>query len=177
LAPSAIWAELPPEHRRWILLNALLVTAVINVIVNGVIDLVSIAGKGPIPFWGPPLVDTNTVWTIIGTLFLLPLVTCLLVTTAVRRDQRLGTLPPLTGLGHSESLPDSRLRRGLLFGGVIALFGAPPIILVLAALGVGDLSHAQYTAWHIAFAVVLGALVTPVIALCAMTDRPKDLSG
>ena len=63
-----------------------------------------------------------------------------------------------------------------MFGAVIAVFAAPPIVLVLAALGVGDLSHAQYTVWHIAFAVVLGALVTPVIALCAMTDRPRDLS-
>jgi hypothetical protein len=176
LGPTAIWSELPEEHRRWILLNALLITAVINVVVNGAIDLISIAGKGPIPFWGPPLVDTNTVWTIIGTLFLLPLITCVLATTAIRRDMEHGTLTPLTTLGHADSLPETRFRRGLLFGAVCAVFAGPPIVLVLAALGVGDLSHAQYTVWHIAFAVVLGALVTPVIALCAMTDRSEGLS-
>ena len=173
MTPAAIWAELPAEHRHWILLNALLVTAVINLVVNGVIDVISIAGKGPIPFWGPPLVDTNTVWTIIGTLFLLPLFTTLLATTAIRRDMQRGTLEPLTTLGHADALPQTRFQRGLVFGAVAAVFAAPPIILVLAAFGVGDLSHAQYTAWHIAFAVVLGALVTPVIALCAMTDRPE----
>lgn len=152
-------------------LNALLITAVLNLIVNGAIDLVSIAGKGPIPFWGPPLIKPNTVWTIIGTLFLLPLITTLLATTAIRRDIQHGTLTPLTSIGHSDALPETRFRRGLVFGGLITLFAAPPIVVVLALIGIGDLSHVQYTAWHIAFAIVLGALVTPVIALCAMTDR------
>jgi hypothetical protein len=172
LTPAAIWRELPAEHRRWILLNALLVTAVINVIVNLLIDLGSIAGKGSIAFWGPPLVRPSTFWTIVGTLFLLPLFTCVLATTAVRRDIRIGTLPPLKGLEHSDALPYGRFRRGLVFGLVVMIVGAPPIVLVLALIGIGDLSHGQYVGWQVAFAVALGALVTPVIALCAMTDRP-----
>jgi hypothetical protein len=172
LKPAAIWAELPPENRRWIWLNALIITAVINVIINGAIDLVSIAGKGPIPFIAAPLVEPSTFWTIIGTLFLLPLLTCLLATTAVWRDIREGRLSRLTTIETSDALPDTRLRRGLVFGLVATIVAAPPILIVLALAGLGDLSHAAYTFWHILFAVLLGALVTPVIALCAMTDRP-----
>jgi len=59
-----------------------------------------------------------------------------------------------------------------VFGAVTAVFAAPPIILVLAAFGVGDLSHAQYTAWHNRLRRRAGGAGHTVIALCAMTDRP-----
>jgi len=51
-------------------------------------------------------------------------------------------------------------QRAYVFGAVTAVFAAPPIILVLAAFG-SAISATRIHAWQHAFAVVLGALVTP----------------
>jgi MFS family permease len=154
--------------------NALAVTAGINVVVNAAIDLVSVAGRDSVPMWGPPLVGPSILWTVIGTLFLLPLFTCVLTTTAIRKDVRRGSLPPLDRLDPAHrwltELPPGRWRRGAEIGGLAVAILTPPVLLMLAFLGFPDLDRGQYVAWQTAFAVVLGMIVTPPIALAAMAD-------
>lgn len=161
-------------HRRWILVNAIVVTAGINVVVNAAIAGVSIIGADAVPVWAVPLLGGPSILTdTVATLFTLPLITCLLSTTAVWQELRTGRLTPLRRLGSVGPLgrlPTGRLRRGLVFGAFCTVLLAPPATLVIAnigALGVGD-----FVVFKVAFAVGLGALITPVIALRAMADAP-----
>jgi hypothetical protein len=170
------WSELPAANRRWLVVNGLFVTALINVFINVAIDLVSLGDRDAVPMWGAPLVGPSVLWTVIGTLFLLPLFTCVLATGAVRRDLRRGSLeriePDATHRRVAE-LPASRWRRGAEIGALAVVVLAPPTLLLLAILGFPDLDRTQYIAWQTGYAVALGMIVTPLIALAAMAD-PDD---
>lgn len=171
-----MWRELPAPHRRWIVTRALLATAAINALVNAAIAWLGVRGQETVPLWGVPIAETSTFWNVIGTLFLLPLITCLLTTAAVRRDVRLGSLDSLSRLRQAHrwlaALPSSSLRRGVVFGGLAVVVLGPPLILVLLVSGFPELTSGEFIVCQTAFAVCLGALVTPAIALYAMADPP-----
>src|SRR5690348_7207013 len=132
------WSELPAANRSWLVVNGLFVTALINLFVNVAIDLVSLGRRDAVPMWGAPLVGPSVLWTVIGTLFLLPLFTCVLATGAVRRDLRRGSLeriePDATHRWVAE-LPAGRWRRGAEIGALAVVVLAPPTLLLLAILG------------------------------------------
>lgn len=178
---ASVWGELPPANRQWLLTRALAATVVINVVVNAAIAWLSVAGQGSVSMWGAPLVETSIFWNVVGTLFLLPLITCVLTTTAIRADIRSGSLPPLTELRSAHrwlaSLPFPRWRRGAVVGALAVVMLAPPLILVLVAADFGDLDAGQFVLCQTVFAVLLGVVVTPPIALCAMADPPAAGSG
>ncbi len=169
-----MWGQLPGAHRRWIVVRAIFVTAAINVVVNAAFAWLSVQGQDGVPLWGAPLAETTMFGNVVGTLFLLPLVTCVLVTPAVRRDVRLGSLTSLSWLRSSyrwlTALPPAPLRRGVAFGAITLAALAPPLTLVLVASGFPELTGGQFVACQAAFTAVLGAVVTPVIALYAMAD-------
>jgi hypothetical protein len=174
---ASVWSQLQKSHRRWIVINALIATAAINVVVNAAIAWLSVQGQETVPLWGMPLVETSTFWNVVGTLFLLPLITCLLITTTVRRDVRLGSLASLSHLrftyGWLAALPPARLRRGAAFGAIAVASLAPPLILALVVSGSLELTRGQFIAYQVIFATALGVVVTPIIALYAMAD-PAD---
>ncbi len=170
------------RNRRWLVLNAFLATIAINVIVNAAISWLGVRGQSTVTMWGVPLVETSISWNVVGTLFLLPLITCVLTTTAVRRDLRRGTLTSLDWLRTTcrwlRALPLPRGRRGLVLGALVTVLLAPPVILILVLSGFPDLTRDQFVACQTAFAVALGILVTPPIALVAMADpRPDAVPG
>ena len=169
-----MWSQLPTSHRRWIILRAILATAMFNMIVTAAIAWFSVRGQETVPLWGLPLVETSTFWNVVGTLFLLPLITCALTTLAIRRDVRLGSLTSVSHLRSSHRwlamLPTARLSRGLVLGAMAVAALAPPLILALVISGFPDLTREQFVACQTAFAVTIGAVVTPFIALYAMAD-------
>jgi hypothetical protein len=175
------WRELPEPNRRWLVVNGIFVTALINVVVNVAIDLLSLGDRDTVPMWGAPLVGPSVLWTVIGTLFLLPLLTCALATGAIRRDIRRGAVERLeSDAVHRRigRLPAGRWRRGAEIGAFAVVVLGPPTILLLAILGFPDLDRGQYIVWQTVYAVLLGMLVTPPIALAAMADPPPgDDSG
>jgi hypothetical protein len=168
------WRQLPESNRRWLVVNALFVTAAINVLVNGAIDLLTVANRDAVPMWGLPLVEPSVFWTLIGTLFLLPLFTSALSTAAIRRDIGRGSMARLDHLASTHPgiarLPAGRWRRGAAVGGIAVAVLAPPLVVLLALLGSPDLSAGQFVAYQVIFAVLLGVLVTPPIALAAMAE-------
>lgn len=173
---GSVWEELPGSGRRWLVVNALLVTVAINVIVNAAIAWLGVKDQDAVTMWGVPLAETSIFWNVVGTLFLLPLITCVLTTTAIRRDVRRGVMVPLDRLRSAHprlaALPLPRWRRGALLGALVAVVLAPPLILVLLVTGLTELSRDQFVVCQTAFAVLLGVLVTPPIALLAMADPP-----
>jgi len=173
--------DLPASHRRWILLNAIAITAVFNLVINAGIAWLSSAGTTRVPLWWMPVIGgPSTITDTVGTLFLLPLITNLLVTTAVRRDRRHERLTPLS---HAESiypilrlLPRGRTRRGFGLGAFCVAALAPAAVAILIATDFGDLSVANFVLYKAILGVALGAFVTPVIALRAMADDPTPSS-
>lgn len=146
----------------------------INALLNAAIAWLSVRGQEAVPLWGLPIVETSTFWNVVGTLFLLPLITCLLTTAAVRRDVRLGSLDSLSRLRSEHrwltALPSSNPRRGVAFGALTVAVLGPPLILALLITGFPELTRGQFISCQTVFAVCLGALVTPAIALYAMAD-------
>jgi hypothetical protein len=170
------WRELPEPNRRWLVVNGIFVTALINIMVNAAIDFASLGARDSVPMWGAPLVGPSVLWTVVGTLFLLPLFTCALATGAIRRDIRRGSIEriePDGAHGWNGRLPAGRWRRGAEIGGLAVIVLGPPTLLLLAILGFPGLDRGQYVAWQTAYAVLLGMIVTPLIALAAMAD-PED---
>jgi hypothetical protein len=167
--------DVPGAHRRWILINAVGVTACVNLLVNAAIAAVSVIGVDTVPVWSTPLLGgPSIIADMVGTLFTLPLITCLICTTSVWLELRRSRLTPLTGPGVARSplnrLPAGRLRRGLVFGAATTVVLGPPAIGVIVALRVDALSAPAFVVFKVVFAIALGALVTPVIALRAMAD-------
>src|SRR6266852_97693 len=110
--------DLPATHRRWILLNAIAITAVANLVINAAVAWISAAGRTHVPLWATPIIGgPSTITDTVGTLVVLPLITNLLVTTAVRRDLRHGRLTPLhqADADHPvlRALSRKRMRRGV----------------------------------------------------------------
>jgi hypothetical protein len=173
----SVWQELSSQQRRWIFLNAVAAAALINAVLNAAIAWVSVQSEDSVPLWAVPLLDKPSVITdTIGTFFLLPLITCLVITTVAWHDVRTGRVSPLSRppfphrLWHR--LPETRLRRGVALGAVCTVLLAPLAVLVLVVVDFGDLSVGEFVLYKAIFGVALGALVTPPIALLAMADSP-----
>ena len=166
------WRDLPAPNRRWLVVNAIFVTALINVVLNWAIALGAVGGRDSVPMWGAPLVEPSVFWDLVGTLFLLPLFTSALTTAAIRRDIRRGALERIEAPRgvHRRLAQPGRWGRGAAFGCLAVVALSPGFLVLLAALGFPELSKSQFIAWHTGFAVALGVLVTPPLAILAMAD-------
>jgi len=151
-------------HKRFLLEEAV-GSVVPNLVLNGLIAALIFRGTAVVPLWGQRSIAGDT----IGTTFLLPLITCLIVTPLARRQVRAGRVPPVAGapLG-LRWMPERALTRGATLGLITAVAIAPPTIAALAALGVTQQSFWGFVAFKAAFAVALGAVVNPLIALWAI---------
>jgi hypothetical protein len=54
---------------------------------------------------------------------------------------------------------------------------APPLVLATALAATHGMSHGAFVTYHVVLTVLLGALVTPVIALAAMTEPSPQTAG
>ena len=168
------WRDIPAEHRRWLVLNALLITAGINLVLNGAIAWVSLRGAHTVPIWDVPLVGkTSAAPDTIGTFFFLPLFTCVFCSTSVWIELRRGRLRPLTGVTLVDRLPPGRIRRGLLLGAISVVVLSPVTALAFVLAGFHSMSATEFVVYKALLCVVFGAIVTPIIALRAMGDDPS----
>jgi hypothetical protein len=175
------WGELSIEHRRWIVYNALLGTAVVNFVVNGAIAWLSIRGQHQVPLWALPLIDKPSVAIdTVGTFFFLPLTTCVICTTAIWQQLKAGRLPRLVAQNEVASvldrLPASRLRRGLVLAALSLAALAPASMMLLTLLDSNGMSPGQFVLYKALLGAALGAVFTPVIAACAMAG-PSGVSA
>jgi len=165
------WRDLPAEHRRWIVVNALVGTAVVNLAINGLIAWFSVRGHHAVPIWGlPGPGKTNVMTDTVGTFFFLPLFTCVMCTTAVWAEMRSGRLARLDALAVPRPLAHGRIRRGVRLGLGTAAVLSPVAIAILAVGRFGSVGTTQFVLYKMVLGVALGALVTPVIAVLAMAD-------
>jgi hypothetical protein len=172
---GAAWRELTAEHRRWLLINAVLIAAAANAVLNALIAWGSAAGEDEVPLWAIPLVEGPSVITdVVGTFFILPFLTTIVITTTLWHEMRMGKVEPLHVDRSSDPLlarmPATRVRRGAYFGLLTMLLFGPLGVLVVLALDYGDVGVGEFVLFKAIFGVVLGLVVTPFIAVAALTD-------
>jgi hypothetical protein len=167
------WRRLSVEQRRWIIVSAIIVTAVSNALINGALAWLLSIGQRDVPLWTAPG-HSSTLSDTLGTLFLLPFFTTLVVSFTVHRAQEAGTLGPLDPSVLSPDLrrriPTSLARRALVFGAAILVLLAPLAVLIHFAVDFGGVSRGTFALYKVVLGVTLGALVTPLIAVVAMAD-------
>src|SRR5215475_6435530 len=116
--------ELSDRHRRFLLLEQGAIPTVFNLLLNGLIAWGLFRSSPAVPLWGESSLGVD----LLATAFLLPFLTCLIVSSLVARHVRSGKVPPLP-LGqppHSHWFQRSPSTRGLLLGVAGVLFGAAP---------------------------------------------------
>jgi hypothetical protein len=163
-------------QRSWMLTNAIAVTAAVNVVLNAMPAWAAVQGLDRVPLWSVPLAGGTGVYTdTLGTLLILPFVTTLLVTTAVWRARGRGVLPPLERLPSRlralTLLPRARPARAAVLSAATVGCLAGPAAVALAAFAPDGLASDAFVGYKTALGVVLGLIVTPLIALLAMADR------
>ncbi len=163
--------QLELAHRRYLLLEQGIGSAVFNLLLNGAIAYFMARSLTTVPLWGNELsIAGDTIFTT----FLLPFFTCLSVTRLARSQVEKGKLPPVEWRRDSHAtlrrLPASTSTRAVVLGlaGLIAF--APIAVWVLVALEVQTLGLWSFVAFKALFAAVMAALFTPLIALVALGD-------
>jgi hypothetical protein len=173
-------AGVPAAHRRWILINAVLITAVLNAAINTGIAFAQAHGDHVLAWSVNPL-KTTLLGNTAGTLFMLPLITTLLVSIGIREEQRKGSLAliiwpftrgPLSWIGVSGAL-----RRGWRLGVLTLLALVPLDVLLVALLGRDGTTPGHFVLVQVIFCVILGMFLTPLIALAAMCDDCAGLQS
>lgn len=159
------------EHRRFLLLEQGLGAALFNVLLNGGIAWLMVRSLRTVPAWGG---DLSIIGDTIATAFLLPFITCLVVTRLARAQVEKGRVPALDWHRSSHTvlrrLPSGVLPRALVLGLACAVALGPLVVWTLALLEVRELGAWPFVVFKAAFAGALAALVTPVVALGALGD-------
>src|SRR4051794_40516634 len=149
----------PAPHRRWIAVNALIAAAIVNAVLNAAIARLSVGGERHVPLWS--LHRTSLLGDTLITLFVLPLLTTVLGTWAVRRARRSGRLERLGELGRRApalaALPAPLAGRALLVGAATFALLAAPVSALLAAFADDGLGVSAFVGYKAGFAVALGA--------------------
>jgi hypothetical protein len=170
------WASLPLEHRRWLLLNALAFTAALNLIINTAIAWSSAVGVTSVPPWSVPVIGGPSVFGgLLSILVVLPIVTSVLCTISIRAFQSKGLrlLQPDEVPLRVRPLIIGPIRRGLGLS-IVSVVAFGPLVILVGVFGIDHhFSRFSYV-WSQAVAgVLLGALITPLVAMAAMAEQRR----
>jgi hypothetical protein len=158
------------EHRRYLVLEQGVGSAVFNFLLNGAIAWLLFRGLETVPLWGQQSIAGDTIATCI----LLPLLTCLVVTHLARGQVRTGRIVPLGWTRSSHPalgwLPHGTFARGVVLATLGVAVLAPAALLVLQALGVAAMPFWSFVLFKASFAAGAAALMTPVAALWAIAE-------
>jgi len=163
-----------------LLVNAVLIPALVNAILNGGIAWTSSKGERAVPLAAVPLLQKpGTMTDTLGTLFILPFVIAIAVTQSVRRDQATGRLPPLEPAPRllrqlCARLPDSVLGRAVAFGVICLVSLGPLAALAIGLAGFGGITVPTFVVYKMILGVCLGLVITPVIAVTAMVGSSRS---
>ncbi len=163
-------AALAPAHRTFLIRDQIVGAAVVNLLINAAIGWAMFRTLAVVPLWG----EWSVAADIIGTAFMLPLLTCVIVSAITARQVRRGKLPapawPVSRYPLLARLPANTLFRGLVLGVLAGLVVGLPAVLTVHALEVAEMDLGSFVLFKAIFAAILAALVSPVIALRALAD-------
>lgn len=155
------------EHRRFLVRDQIFGSIVVNFLLNAGIAWVTFRSVEAVPLWGTSSIAADT----LGTAFILPLLTSIIVSRLVWMDVRRGRLPPLPAAATFASPWPRRssASRGALVGAVAMVAAAVPVVAVFALAGPTELRTAPFIWFKAGFAAALGAFVTPLLAWWALS--------
>jgi hypothetical protein len=163
--------DLSQRHRRFLIVEQGAIPSAFNLVINGGIAWALFHSATGIPLWGESSVGVD----LLATAFLLPFLTCLIVSALVGRDVRAGRVPPLTAEQRSGSHWVDRPAsvRGLFLGALGVLFGALPLVWALHLGQAQPLPALSFVAFKAVWAAMLAFLVTPVIGWWALASASR----
>jgi hypothetical protein len=157
-------------HYRYLLLEQCAGGALFNVGFNLAIAWAMFRALPSVPLWGTMSIAADT----LSTCFLLPFMTCVIVTRLAVREIRRGRFdaPGWRRSSHRilGRLPTNTQARALLLGILGLAVVAPPTLLVFVALGVTELPLRDFLIFKSTYAGVLGGIFTPIVALASLGD-------
>jgi hypothetical protein len=165
--------ELTAAHRRFLIRDAVVIAAIVNGTLSALIAWLVTIGEEEVPNAAVPLVEgPSVVVDTVGTFFVLPFLTTLLITTVIWKEMREGHLTrlPLAPGSFADRLPDTRLRRATWIGLLCLLALGPIGAVVLLLLDYGGISIGEFVIYKAIVGIVLGVLVTPLIAMVGFGD-------
>ncbi|HEU4429762.1 MAG TPA: hypothetical protein VFT98_13455 [Myxococcota bacterium] len=156
---------------RFLFVDQSLVPFGINFVLNGAIAYAINRNASSIPFAGQASIVGDTVITS----FLLPFLTCLIVTGLIHKQIAGGKLAALSSAPGSGAFGFLAARgkalRGALLGVAAVALVAAPTLLALGALGVDELARDAFLFFKAGYAGALAAIVQPIIAWVALAPR------
>ena len=162
--------QLSAAQKGYLLVGQLIVPVLINAVLNGAIAFAMFRGASQVPLLG----SQSIVGDSLGTGFFLPAITCLIVTPIVRGHVRKGAAEPVKGAlpGWLAAFHRALVPRALALGLVGAVFAGGLALGVFRLLGVEALAFGPFVGFKAGSAALLAGLVTPLIAVLALSDRP-----
>jgi hypothetical protein len=158
------------EHRHYLVFEQGVGGGIVNLVLNGIIAWALFRHLVAVPLWGQESIAGDT----FATCFLLPFITCLIVTGLARREVARGRFqaPDWRRASHPilGRLPAGRFLRGVAFGAACLVLFAPLTVVFLSAAGFHQIHFWPFVIFKAVYAGLLGAVVTPIIALCALGD-------
>jgi hypothetical protein len=168
---------LTPAQRTFITVEQIILPFLFNLAFNAALGWYLFRAHEPVPLWGDPSIGAD----ILGMLFFLPFFTCIIGTPLIKRATRLGKVDKLTIAPEEHwllrHLPRSLWARSTLIGLACMVALGPISIGLLAVLDLHSWTLSAAIPFKGIYAGVLAALVTPPIALYALsqheTPRPE----
>jgi Fe2+ transport system protein B len=163
--------ELSDRHRRFLVIEQAAIPSVFNFVLNGLIAWALFHSATDVPLWGESSIGVD----LLATAFLLPFLTCVIVSGVVARHVRSGKVPPLPPgqLPHSRWFQRSSSTRGLLLGAGGVLFGAVPLVWALSLGQAQPFSVPSFVAFKAVWAAMLAFMVTPVVGWWALAHASR----
>ena len=163
--------ELSDQHRRFLLIEQGAVPTVFNFVLNGAIAWALFRSVATVPLWGASIVGVD----LLVTAFLLPFLTCVIVSALITRKVRSGNLAvlPLGQLPHSRWFQRSVSRRGLFLGIVGVMFGAVPLVWALSLGQSQPIPMFSFVMFKAVWAGMLALMVTPIVAWWALANASR----
>ena len=164
--------QLSPEHRYFLVLHQGIVPSGFNLVLNGLIAWLLFRSASSIPLWG----ESGMGIDLLATAFLLPFLTCLIVSWLVGGQVRAGKLSPLperqvpqVGWSHRPVLT-----RGLLLGAGGVLLGAIPLLVALSLGNAQPFDVGSFIGFKAAWAALLAAVATPLVGWWALAHASRE---
>lgn len=165
--------KLPPGVLRYLLIGQAVIPILINFTITIVLGLLTFTGSTTVSTWA---LDKGAAADSIGTCYFLPAITGLICTQIVRGHVRRGVIPqlPLDEAPHwVRWFRGHLLWRATKFGIVGLTVMSGPVLSAYGLFAGDTIPTMRFLLIKVAFAVALGIVVTPLIALVALTDEPK----
>jgi hypothetical protein len=163
--------ELSDRHRRFLLIEQGAIPTVFNFVLNGFIAWALFRSAAAVPLWGESSLGVD----LLVTAFLLPFLTCVIVSSLVARHVRSGKVPPLSldQLPHSRWFQRSSSTRALFLGAAGVLFGAAPIVWALSLGQAQPFPVPSFVVFKAVWAAMLALMVTPVVGWWALASASR----